>query len=217
MLCLDETKLDASFPDAQFHIEGYQYPPFRRDRDKNGGGKMIFIREGLIAKRLYAYEDSTSETICLEVTISKKKCCVTFAYRPPCNSNKDGFSKWLNKSLSNIRRKYENALVVGDLNIDILNKRIFKKLLISNLTPGIACVKSSVGSSIYVMLTNRPRNFQRTSLIETGMSDCHKLILSLFRAFFKRITTISQLQQFQSRSFFHGLDQELNKGIMYNS
>ena len=138
---------------------------------------------------MYAHEDSTSETICLEVTISKKKCCVTFAYRPPCNSNKDGFSKWLNKSLSNIRRKYENALVVGDLNIDILNKRIFKKLLISNLTPGIACVKSSVGSSIYVMLTNRPRNFQRTSLIETGMSDCHKLILSLFRAFFKRITT----------------------------
>ena len=102
MLCLDETKLDASFPDTQFHIEGYQYPPFRRDRDKNGGGKIIFIREGLIAKRLYAYEDSTSETI------------------------------WPR---------------------------------------------------------NRPRNFQRTSLIETGMSDCHKLILSLFRAFFKRITT----------------------------
>ena len=63
---IDETKLDASFPDTQFHIEGYQYSPFRRDRDKNGGGKMIFIREGLIAKKLYAYEDSTSETICLK-------------------------------------------------------------------------------------------------------------------------------------------------------
>ena len=77
VLCVDETKLGVSFSGAQFHIEGYQYPPFRRDRDKNGGGKMIFIREGLIAKRLYAYEDSTSETICLEVTISKKKWCVT--------------------------------------------------------------------------------------------------------------------------------------------
>ena len=39
LLCVDETKLDASFSDSQFHIEGYQYPPFRRDRDKNGGGK----------------------------------------------------------------------------------------------------------------------------------------------------------------------------------
>ena len=26
-LCIDETKLDASFPNAQFHNEGYQYPP----------------------------------------------------------------------------------------------------------------------------------------------------------------------------------------------
>ena len=39
LLCLDETKLDASFPDAQLHIEGHQYLPFRRDREKNGGGR----------------------------------------------------------------------------------------------------------------------------------------------------------------------------------
>ena len=67
------TDAQCPFTDAQFHIEGYRYPPLRRDRDKNGGRKMIFIREGLIAKILYAYEDSTSETIWLEVTISKKK------------------------------------------------------------------------------------------------------------------------------------------------
>ena len=32
-----------------------------------------FIRKGLIAKRLYAYEDGTCETMCLEVTMSEKK------------------------------------------------------------------------------------------------------------------------------------------------
>ena len=31
--------------------------------------KIILIREGLIAKRLYAYEDSASETICLQGVI----------------------------------------------------------------------------------------------------------------------------------------------------
>ena len=53
LLCIDETKIDASFPDAQFNNEGYQYPhpPFRRDRHKNGGEKMIFIREVLIARQ----------------------------------------------------------------------------------------------------------------------------------------------------------------------
>ena len=64
LLCIDETKLDASFPNAQFHIEGYQYPLFRQDHDKNGEGKMISIREGLIDSRLYSYEDNTSKTIC---------------------------------------------------------------------------------------------------------------------------------------------------------
>ena len=26
--CIDETKLDESFPDSQFHIENYQFPRF---------------------------------------------------------------------------------------------------------------------------------------------------------------------------------------------
>ena len=78
-----------------------------------------------------------------------------------------------------------------------------------------------VGSSIDVMLTNRPRSFQYTSLIETGLSDCHKLILSLFKAFFKRIPakTIEyrNYSKFSPEAFLHELDQKLNKGIIYNS
>ena len=39
ILCVDKTKLDASFPDHQFKISGYQFPPVRRDRNSKGGGK----------------------------------------------------------------------------------------------------------------------------------------------------------------------------------
>ena len=52
ILCVDETKLDSSYPNAQFHIDGYQFPPFRKDRNNFGGGKMVYIRDGIIAKRL---------------------------------------------------------------------------------------------------------------------------------------------------------------------
>ena len=62
--------------------------------------------------------------------MSKRKSCVIFAHRPPFNSNKDGFFKDLNKSLSNIARKYANALVVRGLDTDILDKKIFEKLFI---------------------------------------------------------------------------------------
>ena len=71
------------------------------------------------------------------------------------------------------------------------------------------------------MLTYRPRSFHHTSLIETGMSDCHKLILSLFRAFFKRIPAktieYGNHSKFSPEAFLHELDQELNKDIIYNS
>ena len=230
LLCTDETKFDVSFPDAQFHIAVYQYPLFRQDRDKNGGGKMIFIREGLIAKRFYSHEDITSETTCLEVTISKKKWSIALVYRPPYSSNKDSFFKELNKSLSNIARKYENALLVGDPNIDILDKKRYSKnylfdlcdtFLLWNLISEVTCVKSSVGSLINVMLPNRPRSLHHSSLIETGLSDCHKLILSFLRAFFKQIPakTIEyrNYSKFSPEAFLHELDQELNKGIIYNN
>ena len=70
VLCFDETKLNESFPVAQFHIEGYQYPAFRKDRSKNGGGKIVYVKEGFIAKRILEYENINIGTICIEITIS---------------------------------------------------------------------------------------------------------------------------------------------------
>ena len=42
-LCIDETKLDTSFPDSQLKIDGYQFPLFRKDRDSKDGGKKLFL------------------------------------------------------------------------------------------------------------------------------------------------------------------------------
>ena len=45
ILRADETKLDASFPEHQFQISGYQFPPIRRDCDSKGGGKIVLARK----------------------------------------------------------------------------------------------------------------------------------------------------------------------------
>ena len=91
VLCIDETKLDESFPDAQFHIKGYQYSAFRKDRNKDGGRKIVYVKKGLIAKRILEYENINIETICIEITISKRNWCLTFAYRPPYSNKKATF------------------------------------------------------------------------------------------------------------------------------
>ena len=54
-LVISETKLDESFPSAQFNINNYEIRN-RRDRDKNGGGLTEFVRKGFITKRLKDYE-----------------------------------------------------------------------------------------------------------------------------------------------------------------
>ena len=44
ILCIDETKLNDSFHSHQFKIDGYQFPPFRRDRNKFGKGKSFMLK-----------------------------------------------------------------------------------------------------------------------------------------------------------------------------
>ena len=39
-----ETKIDKSFPEDQFEIEGY-HKPYRLDRSKHGGGVLIYVRK----------------------------------------------------------------------------------------------------------------------------------------------------------------------------
>ena len=105
----------------------HQFPPFRRDRNKRGGGKMVFVRNSIIAKRLESLEEKESETICIEITISNKRWCITFVYRPPQNANKVMFFNESNLSLNQCVNKYDNIIVMGD---QTLTYRIKEKTII---------------------------------------------------------------------------------------
>ena len=69
---ISETKLDDSFPSAQFAVENYESSA-RRDRDGHGRGLIKFIKRGIIYKRVKQFETVIWELICSEITISKKK------------------------------------------------------------------------------------------------------------------------------------------------
>ena len=75
-IAISETKLDGSFPDSQFKIDGYHSPPppppFRRDRNCHGGGLMVYIKNDIIATRLIEFEPQEIKCICTKITIAKK-------------------------------------------------------------------------------------------------------------------------------------------------
>ena len=97
---------------------------------------MVFIREGLITKRLENLETKLSETICLELTVSNKKWFILFAYRPPQENNKHVFFNELNETLSKAVNSYEYIVVIGHLNIDVCDpgKDIYLTIYLTLLT-----------------------------------------------------------------------------------
>ena len=54
VLMITETKLDDSFPEQQFHIEGFNIP-FRLDRNRHGGGLLLYVRNNINAVFLKSY------------------------------------------------------------------------------------------------------------------------------------------------------------------
>ena len=83
---------------------------------------MVFIRQGLITRKLTKFETNVSETICVELTIFKKKWCILFVYRSPQNNNLKTFFEETNLLLSTIVKEYDNIMLIGDLNLNTKSK-----------------------------------------------------------------------------------------------
>ena len=71
ILVLVETKLDDTFPESQFFINGF-IKPYRIDLNRNGGGVMIYVRQDIPSKRLSKHNlPSDIECLCVEINLRK--------------------------------------------------------------------------------------------------------------------------------------------------
>ena len=228
ILCVDETKLDASFPDHQFKYQGINSHQLEEIVILREGG-IVFVRKGFLVKQMKNFETENPEAICLELVIAKKKWCILFAYRPP-DTNKTMFFNEIYVTLNKILGKYDNILLAGDLNIDELKtgsdssnhlsdaKTVFN---LTNLIKKPTCFKSQDGTLIDLMLTNRPRSFSKSQNFEIGLSDCHMLVVCILRASFKKlprkIITYRDQKRFNQDHFFRDLDSRLLQGELYRN
>ena len=81
ILCLNETKIDSTVPDAEISVPGYTI--FRQDRTCHGGGVLIYTSIHLTTKKLSHVSKKSNETLWVEVKRKKSKsillclCCVS--------------------------------------------------------------------------------------------------------------------------------------------
>ena len=69
VLLISETKIDSSFPSLQFHLEGHDTLS-RLDRNTNGGGILLYIREDIPSTLLNS--DLSTEGFFVKIRLREK-------------------------------------------------------------------------------------------------------------------------------------------------
>ena len=189
ILTVSETKIDDSFTTNQFIIPGYSMP-FRKDRKSHGGGLLIYVREDIPCKRLKTNNVSGDiGGIFLELNIGITKWFLMGGYNP----NNDSISYFLNhvsKVIDMYMKDYGNIILLGDFNspvTEVTMSEICQTYNLYNLITEPICYKNPNNpSSIDMILTNRKNSFENSATIETGLSDCLKMIFTMLNSKFKK-------------------------------
>ena len=189
VLVITETKIDDSYPTSQFEIKGFG-TPFRRDRNKHGGGVLVYIREHLPCREVpFVNMPHEIEGIFIELTLRKKKWLIFGGYNP-ARELASSFFEQISKNLDENMTRFDDILIIGDFNStmsDIPMKDFCDLYDLENLIKEPTCFKNTANpSSIDVLLTNSPNSFENSVAIETGLSDHHKMVVTVLKSYNKK-------------------------------
>ena len=220
ILLISETKIDSSFPTAQFKIEGYT--TYGLDRNSNQGGILLYVREDIPSTLLNT--ELLIEGFCIEINIRKKKWLLVCTYNP----NKNLISNHLKekgKNLDNYSSKYDNFILLGHLNSEPTESAVRNFCQIygcKNLIKDNTCFKNpEKPSCIDLIITNRPKSFQNSMTLETGLSDFHKMTLTVIKVFYKKqkptIITYRSYKNFSNEVFMADFQNRISQVASENN
>ena len=192
---ISETKLGETFPAAQFLLQGL-CTPYRFDRNLNGGGIMLYIREDIpaghtkVRKKRKKVRNNVGYFF-VEISLRKKKWLLCCSYNPHKNSISN-YVDVLRREVDIHSSKYENFLLLGDFNAEMTDpslKEFYNLYSLKYLIKKPTCFKNPDNAKVMdLLLTNRPRSFCNSDTLETGFSDFHKLTLTVLKTYFKKQT-----------------------------
>ena len=143
----------------------------------------IYIR--LFSKH---YFPSDIDGLFIELNLRKRKWLLLGRYHPPSQSDQYYFNN-LDKSLD-IYSNYEKTLLVGDFNEQATDHYLslfpYQHDLSSMVKESTRFKNVSNPSCIDLFLTNSALSFQHTQAVFFGLSDFHKLVLTVLKITFSK-------------------------------
>ena len=165
ILCVAETKIDKSFPTAQFNWLGY-HKPYRLDISGRQGGLLIYIKSHLLSRRLANYTTPKDiQVISFELNLKKERWMFLCIYRPPAQ-NKQYFLDTLTMIVDHYSSIYDNHIILGDFNLEPDSPILIsfmQSLNLFNIIKSNTCFKGH-DTCIDLILTNRKYCIKNTLL-----------------------------------------------------
>ena len=185
------------------------------------GWPVNFVRSDIPCKQVNQHEFSENiEGIFLEVNFRKSKWLLLGTYHPPSQNDNFYFDN-IGRALDIYTQTYDQFLLIGDFNAEEKENTLseFMDLYdLKNLVKQNTCFKSVENPScVDLFLTNSSRSFQNTNVISTGISDCHKMIVTILKTTFKKtkpkVILYRSYKYFDNNAFSRDLrDQVVNWG-----
>ena len=179
-----ETKLGPSYFTTQYLVPGYK-PPIRVDGSTQSSGLLLYFKDSVQYVYRGQYNLPSFQSIVCDIKICDRTWCILLVYRKPSKlkAHLDLFYSELQSTLDRIFIKYENVILMGDLNIDLLNNNfssdfmdIINSFDMTNLVNVPTCYKSVDNPSLIdLMVTNKHKFIKTTGTLDTGLSDFHRL------------------------------------------
>ena len=187
ILTIAETKIDYSFPTAQFRLANY-HTPYRLDISNKSGGILVYIKSNIPTRQLNCGDLCKSiQAVPFEINLRKEKWLVISIYRPP-SQNSEFFLNSLTSIIDHFTKLFDNYIIIGDFNLepsDTTLKHFLDSNGLHNLIKGHTCFKGK-GSLIDLILTNRKFSFKNTQSFETGLSDHHHMVYTMLKTTFQK-------------------------------
>ena len=120
VFAVTESRLDCTIPDGKVCPDGYTC--FRTDRNRNGGGCAVFVKNKWPCKRRPDLESESIEMVCVEICPAKAKNTIFCEiYKPPI-MNSEVFMKDFGKDvLAKLDEEInKDVIVMGDFNGDVI-------------------------------------------------------------------------------------------------
>ena len=118
IVCIVETWLSPDILDSEISLSGYQV--HRRDRNRHGGGILVYVRDHYVSSLLPTPDNL--ELLTLSISSGINRVCLSLLYRPP-NSPSDLFQDLFLYLQGLDTTHFSNYILLGDFNVNFCNPK----------------------------------------------------------------------------------------------